>query len=195
MRISILPALLVAHVVRGAPLIGLQRPRQQLHSMPDILRLVGGAEENECHLTALTVRVRTPVGIKRVLMESSVNSLADLMQRLRRDHRIAANIVDLSRCPGGGKAFHEEDGKQTLQELQIAHGTMLYLASSTASTAPSHASTAASREPPTRTRRKRHTTMADFEAERGIDEPFIHPPLSGLLTCALCKCDRRYSTI
>ena len=150
------------------------RPAQQrAHALPVIVSRLRGGSTTE----PLLIRVRSRDGMKRVTVPSGDTTLAELRKILQKDHRVPKD-QRLARAAGGAQSFKDEEQLHTLHELGITHGSVLHLHSESPAR-PSESTPA--QKPATRTarsgsRRRRRTTMADFEAERAEFEVVLEAP-------------------
>ena len=154
------------------PRVGLAGWPHQQQPLP-LLRLSGGTDD----AAPITVRVRTKDGLKRATLPSADATLADLEKALRQEHRVSVQPGMLSRGPSGAEPLSEADAECSLRELGIAHGAMLHLtATASAPSPPASATTDRRSGGSARSRRKKHTSMADFEAERAQFEVVLDTP-------------------
>ena len=160
-------------------------------SWSPVLRLRGGEGSSP-----VTIRVHTREGIKRVTLANEDVTLADLRRALQKEHRVVLSRQgSFSRGPGGSQPL-DESAEATLGSLGISHGTVLHMGLNAASSSTSSsggssggAPTAATRAPARASRRRRATSMADFEAERSQFEIVLETPKPA--TCAYVAVERR----
>lgn len=148
-----------------------------------LMALRGGADASG----DITIRIRTKDGMKRATIAPEA-TLHDLQRLLLRDFKYPVERQRIARSPGGASALDAAaDAGTSLSALGIKHGSMLHLelapqAGSSSSTAPPAApATAPSPPAAPRGRRRRGTTMADFEDERKAFEVVLETP--GAATC------------
>jgi len=178
--------LLLAH---ASPAARASIARPAVLSDPALRRLRGGD-------AGITIRVRTREGVKRLTMASDDATLRELQQQLQREHKLPLTQQRcLSRAVGGADPFGEADAESSLRELGVAHGTVLHLDLAPAAPRSATATDVKSPPPPPlasgsggRVRRRRGTTMADFEAERAQFEIVLDTPKPA--ACSYVAVDR-----
>lgn len=177
-----------ATVTRGTAL-GRAGPQSAVH-LP-LLRFRGGADAGAA---TITVRVRTPDGLKRATLPADA-TLMELQRLLQREHKFPLARQTLSRNPSS----EPMETERALSDLGIEHGTMLHLklapattssttpkgsaapeAEADASSAPASSEIATSASTSSAAargrRRRRSQTMAELEEERKAFEVVLETP-------------------